>query len=140
MDRRTTRPAPAGPTGFLRLPRHATNVGRRGRFMSTLAAERVEGRRRRHQVGLGDLVLAVGVALLARATCISLRLALDATRPGSERGGGAFGVAWRLAGAAFLAWMALRMSGLARDDSSPLVTPVFWRPQWQIKLTALGLA
>jgi hypothetical protein len=143
--------------------------------MSVPTAERVEGKRRRLQVGLRDMTLwvvgaavffalargargfwfdlgtptrremldidrTVGVALLAPATLIALRLLLDAIRPRGEGAGGGFASVWRLAGVAFLAGMAILMSGIARDDRSALTTSIFERPQWRIKLAALGLA
>lgn len=86
-----------------------------------------------------DVDRVVGVALLAPAILIGLRLGLDAIRPSGDRTGAAFGVAWRLAGVAFLAGMALRMSWLARDVQSPVLAMVWDRPQWKIKLAALGL-
>jgi hypothetical protein len=86
-----------------------------------------------------DVDRVVGVALLAPATLIGLRLLLDVFRP-KDRGGRTFAVAWRLAGAAFLVGMAVLISGLSRDDRSPVGMLAADRPQWQIKLAALGLA
>lgn len=142
--------------------------------MSGPTAVELEVRRRRPQVGLGDLVLwvvgaavffalargargfwinlvtkrpvldfdrVVGVALLAPATLIGARLLRDAIRPADRTGNGrAFAAAWRVAGVAFLAGMALLMSGLVRDDTKATGGPIFGRPQWQIKLCVLGLA
>ena len=84
-----------------------------------------------------DVDRAVGVALLAPATLIVLRLVRDAVRPGDRR---RFAAAWRLSGVAFLAGMALLIAGMVRDESRPTTAPVFGRPQWGIKLGALGMA
>ncbi len=138
--------------------------------MNEPTAGRVEGSRRRLQVGLGDLSLwvvgaaaffalargargfwmdwatptrpmldidrAVGVALLAPATLIGSRLLLDAIRPVGGRGGRAFAAAWRLAGVAFLAGMALLMSMEAHTDTVNVSAPVFDRSRWRVKLPA----
>lgn len=87
-----------------------------------------------------DVNLAVGVALLAPATLIGLRLLLDALRPAAEGRRRGFATAWRLAGVAFLAGMALLISRLAREEVGVVVNAIFLRTQWQIRLATLGLA
>lgn len=92
-----------------------------------------------------DFDRVVGVVLLAPATLIAARLLIDATRSARRRdetssGARGFGAVWRVAGAAFVAGMALLISALVRDDGSPLTAPVFGRTQWRVKLAALGLA